>query len=472
MMQASTAPMPKMRRSGFTTSMLRAIVAPTRGAAGGRGVNFASGTVFCFVLSAALPFVRCHANDTPAGWQAEHVEPIGYVATHGARAFKMSLKRSGPRWYLFVAQGPGPAGESGFSVVDVTEPAHPVERRFISVPGADGQLTLHDDLLIVGSQSVPYPSTGSIEYPFLGAPASTAQLATLWDLHDPENPRQLSSWSVPGWGTHRNTYPGGRYAFMSAWVPGYHGQSVLVILDVADSRRPVEAGRWSRPSQADDQTPIADLPMGFHGPVSLSADGRILTTGYSPGVINLDIRDVAHPKLIGELIFSPLAMTGTQAIHTVIPLSDGFIHVNTEVSSPGCDRESLPFAAIVDNHELARPRLIAYYPRPVPAPDASYKSFCQKEGRFGPHNVNAEIHLADVQKPGPLIYMTYFNAGLRVFDIHDPYMPREVGWFLPEIGKWSEGMRGPEDVLVDMRGNIFLTMGRQRGVWVLRHTSP
>ncbi len=423
------------------------------------------------VVAFCLMQTTVQADDLPERWQAEHMQPLGYVETHGIRAFKLSLKRSGPKWYLFVAQGPGPAAESGFSVVDVTDPAHPIEKRFISVAGADGQLTLHDDLLVVGSQSVPYPSTGSVEYPFLGAPAVPTELATLWDIHDPLNPHQLSSWTTPGWGTHRNTYPGGKYAFMSAWVPGYHGQSVLVILDVGDPRHPVEAGRWFRPLQPDDQTPPADLPMGFHGPVSLSADGKSLTTGYSPGAINLDIRDIAHPKPIGELTFSPLAMIGTQAIHSVIPLPDGFIHISTEVSSPGCDRESLPFAAIADNRDLAHPRLVAYYPRPLPPRNAPYKSFCQKEGRFGPHNVNAEIHLADVQKPGPLIYMTYFNAGLRVFDIQDPYTPREVGWFLPEIGKWSEGMRGAEDVLVDARGNVFTSMGRQRGVWVLKYVS-
>jgi hypothetical protein len=28
--------------------------------------------------------------------------------------------------------------------------------------------------------------------------------------------------------------------------------------------------------------------------------------------------------------------------------------------------------------------------------------------------------LPDVEKPGNLIYLTYFNAGVRVYDIKDP----------------------------------------------------
>ena len=89
------------------------------------------------------------------------------------------------------------------------------------------------------------------------------------------------------------------------------------------------------------------------------------------------------------------------------------------------------------------PRLVSYYPRPRPPEGAPYASFCAKGGRFGPHNVNAEIHSPDAQAPGELIFMTYFTAGLRVFDISDPNVPFETGWFLPDIGPWSEGLRGP-----------------------------
>ena len=48
---------------------------------------------------------------------------------------------------------------------------------------------------------------------------------------------------------------------------------------------------------------------------------------------------------------------------------------------------------------------------------APYKDFCAKGGRFGPHNVNQQIHLPEVEKPGNLFYIAYFNAGLRIFDI-------------------------------------------------------
>ena len=107
-----------------------------------------------------------------------------------------------------------------------------------------------------------------------------------------------------------------------------------------------------------------------------------------------------------------------------------------------------------------------------------YKNFCEKGGRFGPHNVNQEIHLPDVEKPGSLIYLTYFNAGLRVYNIRDPRLPVETGWFIPPAPASNAGVRPrdgvstqTEDVLVDTRGNIFVT-DKNWGLWVLRYSGP
>ena len=37
-------------------------------------------------------------------------------------------------------------------------------------------------------------------------------------------------------------------------------------------------------------------PEGFHGPASISPDGKIASMAYSPAVVNLDINDAANPK--------------------------------------------------------------------------------------------------------------------------------------------------------------------------------
>jgi hypothetical protein len=82
-----------------------------------------------------------------------------------------------------------------------------------------------------------------------------------------------------------------------------------------------------------------------------------------------------------------------------------------------------------------------------------------------------------VQKQGNLSYMTWFNGGLRIFDVGNSRAPREVGYFMagPPPKQYLKAY-GPyvrmEDVLVDDRGYIYVTGGAQQGLYVLRYTGP
>ena len=85
--------------------------------------------------------------------------------------------------------------------------------------------------------------------------------------------------------------------------------------------------------------------------------------------------------------------------------------------------------------------------------------------------------MPDVEKPGNLIYLTYFNAGLRVYDIKDPIQPVESGWFIPPDPTANSGplpkdvVAQTEDVLVDTRGYIYIT-DKNWGMWILRYSGP
>lgn len=420
-------------------------------------------------LSLIFDWTGAAADPIPSGWQASNVSPIAFLKIPGPRTFKLGIKPHNGRWYLFVADGlGGPTSldrpDTGFSVVDVTDPAKARLLTQVYVPRGDGQITLDGNLLIAGQQlDQPPPSATEAEK------RRRSDMATLFDISDPEHPTKISTWNSEGWGTHRNGYPGGKYAFMSAFLPGFRGNTtVLVILDVTDPKNPHEVGRWWRKGQATDEQP-GPIRNGHHGPALLQPDGKTLTVGEVPGVTNLDISDPAHPRPVGEILFSPLPDLGQQAIHTVAPLPNGFLTVSVEPSAQGCENESPSFAAVVDNRDFAHPRLVSYYPRPKPPAGAPYRSFCEKEGRFGPHNVNTEFHETGVEPPSDRVFMTYFNAGLRLFDVADPHFPTEIGWFLPKMGAWKDGARGLEDVLVDTRGYAYVTDGQQ-GLWVVRYT--
>jgi len=56
--------------------------------------------------------------------------------------------------------------------------------------------------------------------------------------------------------------------------------------------------------------------------------------------------------------------------------------------------------------------------------------FCERGGRFGTHNVNSTY-----QKPfyPGFIVLAFFNAGVRVVDVRDPFHPREIAFFIPGV---------------------------------------
>ena len=408
------------------------------------------------------------ADPIPPGWAASHFEPVGYSAMDNRLgAFKMAIRKINGRWYLYT----GHLWHYGWSIVDVTDPKDPKFVKFI--PGPENtwtiQMTLHDNIMVTALQK---------SSPAWGADANkpNAEGILIWDISDPVNPKQVSEWKTGATGTHRNSYPGGKYAYLSAGMPGYDS-NILVILDVSDPAHPKEAGRWSMPGQKEGE-PRGIGPQGFHGPAMISPDGKMASMGYAPALVNLDITDIANPKLIGRLNFSPpFLAAGSQSLHSVLPLWDrNLLFVSSEASAERC-AEALNFAALVDNKNPAQPRLMSMLPLPAPPPGAPYKNFCEKGGRFGPHNTNQEIHLPDVEKPGNLIYLTYFNAGLRVFDIKDPVMPVETGWFIPPQPARNAGplpkdvVNQTEDVLVDTRGYVYIT-DKNWGLWITRYTGP
>ncbi len=164
-------------------------------------------------------------------------------------------------------------------------------------------------------------------------------------------------------------------------------------------------------------------------------------------------------------------------VHSVLPLASRKIAVvNSEAIREDC-QEPLNHASLVDIADPAKPTLLSLFPLPVPPAGVPYKNFCEKGGRFGPHNQNQHHHNPDVERSDKLVYLTYFNAGLRIVDIADARQPREVGWFLPPDPVKRYGplpkklVAQSEDVLVDARGTIYLTEKNQ-GLWILRYTRP
>ena len=100
----------------------------------------------------------------------------------------------------------------------------------------------------------------------------------------------------------------------------------------------------------------------------------------------------------------------------------------------------------------------------LPLPRAD--DYIERKGRFGSHNLHENLPLSTSFFSDTLIFGTYFNAGVRVHDIADPFKPKEVAYFVPPE---TDGQRGINinDVYVDENGLVYAIDRFKGGLYIL-----
>jgi hypothetical protein len=142
--------------------------------------------------------------------------------------------------------------------------------------------------------------------------------------------------------------------------------------------------------------------------------------------------------------------------------------INSEALREECD-EPASYAATVDISDESDPILLALFPQPRPPRGYDAPSFCQKGGRFGPHNQHQQQGMDCLAPNDRYAYLAYFNAGLQIYDISDP---RIAGYFIPDDPAERRGpvpaklVHQAQDVLVDRRGVIYMSEGNS-GIYIL-----
>jgi hypothetical protein len=391
--------------------------------------------------------------DLAPGFTADGIELVGYTDVEGRPVFKLALQVVDGRSYVYATH----FWEPRLSIIDVTDPADMQLVGCIEGPDrtATWQVQVADGLLVQGLEERPVAWGGDPSVP-------AEEGIRFWDVSAPASPELLSHWRTGAHGVHRNHYAGGRYVHVTASRTGFDG-NIYVILDIADPRHPVEVGMWFLPDQyvAAGATPARRISL--HGPPYVVGDRAYLGYGAA-GLVILDISDVTAPILVSHLEVGA-AFSSMIALHSAVPVPRReLVIVNTEAIAE-LSEEPYNFAGIVDVHDEGNPRLISLLPIPVPADGAAYGNFSRRGGRFGPHNQHhPQDGDSDLFQSDELVFMTWFNAGLRVYDTSDPYLPREIAWYLPDDPAERRGMlpksalvTQSEDVLVDARGIIFFS---------------
>jgi hypothetical protein len=322
---------------------------------------------------------------------------------------------------LYVAHY-GKSG-AGTTVLDVSDAAGP--RVVEQWPAPEGTHThkvqVAEGLLLVNEER------------FRGAEAWSAGLV-VYDVSEPLAPRRVGRWECGGDGVHRIVWTGGRYAHMSATPPG-SADRIWLVLDLADPPSPVEAARW----ELDEPQPAGRRYAAHH---ALVAEGRGYLGYGDAGLVVLDLADVTSPRKLARLDWRPGGGT-----HTCLPLEGrGLVVVTDEQTTDGPGAEPR-FVRVVDVSEPAAPRVLATCPEPGTA-------FGAGPLRYGPHNLHE--NRAGSYRSARLVFVTYFSAGLRVYDLADPERPVEVASWVPPAPA-GQGVPQTNDLFVEECGRVWLT---------------
>ena len=215
--------------------------------------------------------------------------------------------------------------------------------------------------------------------------------------------------SVEGGGIHRVWYTGGRWAYASVLLDGFTDY-IFMTIDMSDPAHPREAGRWWIPGMnlAAGETPSWEPSRRYGLHHAIIHGDTAYAAWRDAGMVVLDVADRAKPKLIVHKNWSPPFGGGT---HNCLPLPDRDLLVVLDEAVLDHQEDGLKLIWLFDNRVPTNPISIATFPTPD---EADYKA---KGGHFGPHNIHEN-------RPGSLvssqlIFATYQNAGIRVFDISD-----------------------------------------------------
>jgi hypothetical protein len=408
-------------------------------------------------------------TDLPTPDHARNMRLIGY-SDQGGRADGVQIMVE--RGFAYI----GHMFSKGFSVVDVRDPRAPKPHAYITAPPGTWNIHLqvHGDLLLViNAKDMFAEAAFADERAYyrnqVGTVVGTAQAKAtetkaaardwtaglaVYDISTPGAPRQIGFMPVAGGGIHRIWYTGGRWAYVSALIDGFTDY-IFVTVDMADPAHPREAGRYWLPgmNQAAGETP-SWTPTRRYGLHHAIVNGDTAYGAWrDAGLVMIDVADRSAPKLITHRNWAPPFGGGT---HNCLPLPDRDLLVVLDEAVLDHQEDGLKLIWLFDIREPANPVSIATFPTPH---EADYKA---KGAHFGPHNIHENRPGSFVSSE--LIFATYQNAGVRVFDIRDQYRPVEVGALVPPAPKRLVDHRPNRacviqstDVFVDRNGIVYCT---------------
>ena len=413
--------------------------------------------------------------ELPIPSHARNMKLIGYSDQGGRPDGQQIMVHKG---YAYI----GHVCSRGFSIVDVRDPRNPNTVRYVANPPNTWSLHLqvHDDLLLLvhARDMFAMPEMadernyykGKADFSSLAKPPSERDWSAgmaVFDISNPTEPRQIGFLPVAGRGLHRIWYVGGRWAYASALFDGFTDY-ILIIIDMADPAHPVIAGRYWLPGMnaAAGEKPNWPLEHGRYGLHHAIVDGDTAYCSWRDAcLVVVDVAERSNPRLITHQRWFPPIGGGT---HNALPLPDRDLLIVLDEAVLDKAADGYKPIWVFDNKVKSAPVCISTLPVP------NDRDYIAVGGHFGPHNVHEN-------RPGSfqsseMIFATYQNAGVRVYDIRNAYQPVEIAACVPPAPKKLMDPRPNRpvvlhsaDVFVDRNGIVYCSDWSGAGLHIMEY---
>jgi hypothetical protein len=424
--------------------------------------------------------------------ESENVELVGYNDLQGRPAYQPFLHHQGNRWVAYVGLHEGAelnplTGKiegNGTMVVDVTDPAKPISLSHIPgnhlTPEKESQAQMVQVCNIAGGT-------------YLIRPADDKRIE-LWNVTDPARPQFMSTLVEGLKDTHKNWWECDTgVAYLAAWDPKWR-RRMTKIFDLKNPAKPIFVRDFGLVGQEPGST-LEEIPRENHGAISYNGKVYFAYGVGRSGIIQITDRaklvkpdQTPRPENLLAPQIGRLDIPSYLGAHTTYPLINipipdyqrdrvgkvrDFLVVTSE-STQRCEGPE-PIVLFVDITEPSKPLPVSNFQVP-----ASSGNFCDRPGRFGPHSVQESFNPIYYKK---LVFVAYFNAGVRVVDVRNPFRPTEVGYYIPAATEKTKpacvfqkkdcqvGIQ-TNNAEVDDRGWIYIVDRVGTGMHILKLTGP
>ena len=453
----------------------------------------------CVVAAAAAVTLISGAALAQHGASASNMTLLAHEPLQARSAYQPIIHQQGSRWIAYIghhggkSQNPltGRDEDNGTSIVDVTDPRKP--RYVAHIPGEPGQGETGGAQMVRMCPGAALPKGDKSKFYLLRTYGNLGH--EVWDVTAPEKPSKLVTVVDKLKGTHKNWWEcDSGIAYLVSGVEGWRTRRMTQVYDLSDPARPVFIRNFGLAGQEPGSS-VNPAPTELHGPISTGARGNRVYFGYGTnksGIMQIVDRQklLAGPHEptaenlraaeVGRFTLS--AMNGAHTVLPVLGMKLGefsrdkaaprdFVFVVNESLVNECT-EARQRVFVVDVTEEKTPVGVATFNVPEQP-----GGFCARGGRFGAHSSNEN------QPPmyaGRIIFVTWFNAGVRAVDISDPFQPREVGHYIPATTdrtdkrclKTPDGERckvaiQSNNLEVDDRGYVYVVDRANTGLHIL-----